>query len=79
LLDEFPEKIGKQYDEEIEHAMDLAVEEGLNIVRFSDDDMAAFHEAVDPLIQGWVQELEDAGKPGQELYDLVLQYAEQYR
>ncbi len=79
LLDEFPEKIGRQYDEEIEHAMALAEEESLNIVRFSDEDMAAFHEAVDPLIQGWIEELEAAGKPGQELYELVLQYAEQHQ
>jgi TRAP-type C4-dicarboxylate transport system substrate-binding protein len=78
LLDAFPEKIGKQYDEEIKHAMALAEEEGLNIVRFSDEDLAAFHEAVDPLVQGWIAELEAAGKPGQELYELVLQYADQY-
>jgi len=72
IVNTFPQRIGEQYDREVEHAMSAAEEAGKDIITLSDADMAAFHALVEPLIAGWIQELEDAGKPGQELYDLAV-------
>ncbi len=79
IVNTFPERIGKQYDVEIQHAMNNAKEEGKDIIKFSDADMKEFHAIVGPLIDGWVQELEDAGKPGKELYSLALEAAKKYK
>ncbi len=79
IVDTFPERIGKQYDGEVKHAMGLAEEKGKEIVKFSDADMAEFHAIVDPMIKGWVKELDDAGKPGSELYALAVEAAKTYK
>lgn len=79
IVKTFPERIGKQYDVEVEHAMSLAKEKGKAIYPFSDADMTQFHQLVDPLIKGWIADLEADGKPGQELYDLAVKSAAKYK
>ena len=79
IINTFPERIGKQYNGEVEHAMGLAQEKGKEITKFSDADMAEFHAIVDPMIKGWVKELDDAGKPGSELYELAVEAAKKYK
>jgi TRAP-type transport system periplasmic protein len=78
IVNTFPERIGKQYDGEIEHAMNLAKEKGKDIIKFSDADMKEFHAIVEPLIKGWVKALDDAGKPGSELFKLAKDAAKKY-
>lgn len=75
IADSLAEKIGTQYDEEAEHAMKEAEKLGKQISSLSDEDLARFHATVDPMVKGWVAELEAAGKPGQELYDLAKKAA----
>jgi len=79
IVKTFPERIGKQYDGEVEHAMSLAEEKGKDIYTFSDADMVRFHQLVDPLVKGWIAKLESAGKPGQELYDLAVAAAAKHK
>lgn len=79
IADSFSERIGKQYDEEVAHAMSVAAEKNKNVYQLSDADMAAFHALVEPMIKGWVADLEASGKPGQELYDLAVKAAKEYR
>ncbi len=74
----FPERIGKQYDAEVAHAMGLAKEKGKNVYQLSAADMAKFHSIVDPMKQGWIEELEAAGKPGRELYNIAVEAAKKY-
>lgn len=79
VVDTFPERIGKQYDDEALHAMTVAAEENKNIYQFSESDMETFHNIVDPMIDGWIDELEAAGKPGRELYELAVIAAEKHK
>ena len=79
LVGEWPAKIGKQYDDEAAHAIKVAIEEKKDLYKFSDADMKDFHNLVDPLIEGWVEELEAAGKPGRELYTLAREAANTYK
>jgi TRAP-type C4-dicarboxylate transport system substrate-binding protein len=78
IVDTFPERIGRQYNVEVEHGMSEAQKAGKDIFTFSDADMAAFHAAVDPLIKQWIADLEAAGKPGQQVYDMVIEGAKKY-
>lgn len=79
LLAEFPEKVGNQYDHEIRTSVAAANEKGINFSKFSDSELAKFHEIVDPLIEGWIQDMEAKGLPGQETFDLVKRYKDQYQ
>lgn len=79
VVDTFPERIGKQYDEEAIHAMNVATEKNKVMYQFSDSDLKTFHGIVDPMIQGWLEELEKAGKPGKELYNLARESAKTYK
>ena len=79
IVNTFPERIGKQYDEEVAHAMGVAKEKGKDIYKFSDADMAKFHSIVEPMIKGWLDELEASGKPGNELYNIAVEAAEKYK
>jgi len=72
IVDTFPERIGEQYDQEVAHAMNAAREAGKDIIRLPDSEMAQFHALVAPLIKGWVADLDAAGKPGTELYNLAV-------
>ncbi len=78
IIDTFPERIGRQYDVEVQRAMDEARAKNKDIFTFSEADMATFHSLVDPLIKGWIAKLEAAGKPGQQLYDLAVASAKKY-
>ncbi|MFH2115868.1 MAG: hypothetical protein ABIJ86_15310, partial [Spirochaetota bacterium] len=75
----FPERVGKQYDAEVEHAMKLAVENKKEIFKFTDAEMVEFHNLTDPLVKKWIAQLEASGKPGQQLYDLAVAAARKYK
>lgn len=79
IVNTFPKRFGDQYDGEVAHAMGLAKEKGKEITTFSDADMAEFHAIVEPMIKGWVKELDDAGKPGTELYNIAVEAAKKYK
>ena len=79
IVNTFPERIGKQYDAEVEHAMNLATEKGKNIFTFSAADMAKFHSLTDPLVKMWISQLDGTGKPGTELYNLAVEAAKKYQ
>lgn len=79
LLDKFPEKIGKQYDYEFAHGMQHAKDKGINVARFSDEEMKKFHNIVDPMIQKWLADMDAKGLPGKDTFDKVKKFAEQYK
>ena len=48
-------------------------EKGIKRVNFSDDEIARFRDlAAGPAREAWIKKMDDAGIPGQELYDLVM-------
>ncbi|MDJ0614462.1 MAG: C4-dicarboxylate TRAP transporter substrate-binding protein, partial [Rhizobiaceae bacterium] len=50
----------------------ILAEKGVQKVEFSDEQIAAFRaKAADPVREQWLKDMEAAGVPGQELYDLV--------
>ncbi len=79
LLAQFPEKIGMLYDSEVEGAIQAAKDKGVNFSEFSDEEMAKFHDLVDPLVDKWIADMEAAGLPGEETYELVKNSAAKYK
>jgi TRAP-type C4-dicarboxylate transport system substrate-binding protein len=79
IADGLAEKIGRQYDREAVEAMEAAHAENKVITELSDAELKKFHQTVDPLVKGWIAELEAAGKPGQELYDLAVEAAKRHK
>jgi TRAP-type transport system periplasmic protein len=79
LLAKFPEIMGKQYLGDTEAGFKRAADAGIPVVSPSPAEMQKFHEAVDPLIAGWISDMEAKGLPGQEVFDQVKALAEKYK
>jgi len=79
LLAEFPEKIGRLYDEEVQPAVDFATEKGVKFDNFSDEEMAEFHTIVEPIVQSWLTTMDEKGLPGTEMYQKMLEVRETYK
>ncbi|MGI9952861.1 TRAP transporter substrate-binding protein DctP [Moorellaceae bacterium AZ2] len=62
---------------DIEQCMKFSQEKGHTMVTLSEDEIAAWREAVKPVHEKWIQECEQKGLPGKQVYDAVLQMAEQ--
>ncbi len=78
LLDEFPEKIGAQYDRESAAGMEVAKEKNIKIISLSDEEKAKFHAVTDPLKKKWLDDMDAKGLPGTATYEKALQFAEQH-
>lgn len=79
LLEEFPEKIGKLYDSEVDHAITAAKEKGVKFSEFPAEEMTKFHTLVDPLIASWIADMEKDGLPGEATFKLVKDSAAKYK
>ena len=70
-VDEALEWYVDQYQVSVD-AFNAAVEEnGIEVLTFSDDDVAALQATAAPVLEAWLADMESRGLPGQELYDLV--------
>ena len=78
LLDEFPEKIGRLYVGDTERGYARAAEAGITITVPTAEALAEFHQYMDPLIDGWLDDMEAAGLPAREVYELVRSTSEKY-
>jgi TRAP-type C4-dicarboxylate transport system substrate-binding protein len=70
-------KSGQVYDADAEAGMEMAIEEGVEIVELSDDELAEWEVALEPMVQGWIDDMESQGLPGQEVYDAALNASKQ--
>ena len=83
LSDEHREALDSSKDEAIQHYLDnyakllekwegILTEKGVQKVEFTDAQIPEFRAAAaDPVREQWLKDMEAAGVPGQELYDLV--------
>ncbi len=85
LSDENREILLGSVDESLEHYVDyynnqtmaawgpLLEEKGIELITYSDEELAAFREAVaGPAAAAWIEDMNGRGLPAQELYDLVI-------
>lgn len=79
LLAEFPAKIGTLYDNEVQPAIDFATEKGVKFDNFSDEEMAEFHQIVEPIIQSWLKTMDEKGLPGTETYNKLVEIRDKYK
>lgn len=62
-----------------ESALNFAVDEtGQEIIELSDDELERWLEAVTPLLEEWIEEMEAEGLPAIEIYELTLELADKY-
>ena len=78
LLADFPAVIGALYDHETELGYTRAEEAGIEVVVPTADELAKFKEAVEPLIDVWLNGMEANGVPGREIYNQMREIAAKY-
>jgi len=79
LLEAFPKKIGEQYVREDQAGYKRAEEAGIAVDTPSPEELQKFHNAMDPLIEKWIDEYEAKGIPAREVYEQMKSTAEKYK
>ncbi|MEI3612155.1 TRAP transporter substrate-binding protein [Pseudogracilibacillus sp. SO30301A] len=71
--DKMIEKTGEVFDQFGQEAIEQAKEKGVEIYELSDDELAEWSEYINPTIENWIDNVEEKGLPGQELYDRAVE------
>lgn len=67
------EKTGEVFDQFGLDAIEQAKEKGVEIYELSDEELAEWSEYINPTIENWINNVEEKGLPGQELYDRAVE------
>ncbi len=67
------------YDEQYHGGYEAMEEGGVEIYALSDEEVETFREAASPVVDYYIDRLEDDGLPGQETYDLMMDLMEDVR
>lgn len=78
LLSEFPRKIGEMYTHDTEAGYQRAEETGINISSPSPEELQEFKDALTPLVEKWLDDMEANGVPGREVYEQMKSIAKKY-
>src|SRR5690606_15030804 len=61
-------KTGELFDQLAQEAVAQAKEKGIEIYELSDDELVEWSEYINPTIENWIDNVEEKGLPGQQLY-----------
>jgi len=78
LLDEFPKTIGSEYGLDTKNGYATAEKAGIGIAVPSAEELQKFKDAVEPLIEKWLDDMEAKGIPGREVYEQLKTIAKKY-
>lgn len=79
IMDQLPEKIGKQYDGRVEEDKKIWADNGLVVADFSEEDMQKVLSLMEPLEEKWLSEMEAKGIPAREVHAEIKRLAEKYK
>ncbi|MGM0390016.1 MAG: hypothetical protein ACQEP0_16230 [Natrinema limicola] len=65
-------------DEEVDPLRDYFEDEGIELYEVPDDDYEEWSDAMADAHDHWIDEMEDRGNPGQEAYDMWINYIDDY-
>ena len=75
---ELVEQAGVLWDQDEADGRDRAIEAGVEIIEPSEEELAAWHEAAQPVLDSWVADMDARGLPGQEMLDEARALIEKY-
>jgi hypothetical protein len=75
----FLKKIGEQYIREDEAGYQRAEEKGIVVETVSPAELQKFKDKLEPLVNKWIDDMEEKGLPGREVYEQIKSTAEKYK
>ncbi|MGH8945988.1 MAG: TRAP transporter substrate-binding protein [Acidimicrobiia bacterium] len=69
---------GDVYDAAYVSITDVAIEEGIEFVELTDDELAPWHEVGAQVVEEWIAEREAEGVPAQDMFDRMQEIKAQY-
>ncbi|MBP1971239.1 TRAP-type C4-dicarboxylate transport system substrate-binding protein [Virgibacillus natechei] len=78
VIDKYKALSADVYASDAARGKDLAEETGIEINVLSEEDKEEFEEALDPIHNNWVEEMESEGLPGLEVHEEALRISEEY-
>ncbi|WP_246050047.1 TRAP transporter substrate-binding protein [Aquibacillus sediminis] len=70
---------GAVFDVDGQKGKQQSEENGAEFIELSGDQLAAWQDALDEVTQGWIDDMEAEGYPGQEIYDRAVELKEEVR
>lgn len=68
---------GQALDRASQLGIDKAKEVGITLIELPDDELARWKEAVQPVIDKWIKDMEAKGLPGKEVYERAMELSAQ--
>lgn len=69
---------GEVYDGAYAAITDVAIQEGVEFLELTDDELARWHEVGDQVVADWIAEREAQGVPAQDMFDRMQEIKAQY-
>jgi TRAP-type C4-dicarboxylate transport system substrate-binding protein len=71
-------KAGRKYDESAIEAWEMAEKEGIPVKKLTPEEVEKWEEVTKAVIEKWIQDMEDKGINGQEIYDEAVKLGKKY-
>ncbi len=68
---------GSVFDDREREAFEAAEAAGVEIYEIPDSEIDTWHEQISPVIEEWIESMEDQGLPGREVYERALELSEE--
>src|SRR5699024_5547611 len=78
IIEKYQDLSAEVYAYDAQRGKDLAEETGIEVNKLSEEDKQEFKDALDPLHDEWVDEMEGDGLPGKEVHEEALRLSEEY-
>jgi TRAP-type transport system periplasmic protein len=63
----------RAYDDAHAEVVEMYDEWGMDVIILDDDEIEEWRDAAQPVVDGWIEEREAEGLPGQAMYDRILE------
>ncbi|RKL67083.1 TRAP transporter substrate-binding protein [Salipaludibacillus neizhouensis] len=70
-------KAAELYNVDADGGWDTATEAGIDIYEIPEEDLAIWKKPLEPLYEKWIEEMEEEGLPGKEVYDEAVRLRDQ--
>lgn len=74
---ELAKKAGSIYDADGEIGLEMAIENGAEVIELEEDALISWQEALEPMVAEWIEERTKEGYPAQEIYDRAMELKEE--
>lgn len=74
---ELAKEAGSVYDADGEVGLETAIDNGVEVIELEGETLKPWEEALEPMVEQWIEERTEQGYPAQEIYDRAMELKEE--